>query len=138
MIYILIGLGLLLLVGIAGIVQINRKENPAPGHPSSEVSAECCGAHEVCESESLLTLHQEVVYYSDEELDHFKGVACAEYSLEQIEQFRDILLTLRTDEVAGWLKSLQLRGIFPPEIIREEALMIVRDLRELRDQSKHK
>ena len=55
-----------------------------------------------------------------------------DYTDLQIEEFRDVLVTLYMDEVAGWLKSLQLRGINPPLAIREEALMVVADFREMR------
>ena len=44
--------------------------------------------------------------------------------------FRDILLTLRPDDVAGWSRSIQLRGITLPEEIREELIMIVGEQRD--------
>jgi len=94
-----------------------------------EIADDCCGAHEVCESDSLLSSNDKPEYYEDEELDAFKEKAADSYTDEQIEQFREVLFTLKEREVAGWLKSLQLRQINPPEIIREEALMIVADRR---------
>ena len=33
------------------------------------------------------------------------------YTEEETEQFRDVLYTTKDDEVAGWIRSLQLRGI---------------------------
>ena len=93
------------------------------------IADDCCGAHEVCEADSLLSNSDKIEYYEDEELDVYKNMHIEDYSDEQIEQFREILLTLRDIEVSGWLKSLQLRNINPPEIIREEALMIVADRR---------
>jgi len=94
-----------------------------------EVADDCCGAHEVCESDSLLRSSDKVEYYEDEELDVYKSFSEENYTDEQIEQFREILFTLKEREVAGWLKSLQIRQINPPVIIREEALMIVADRR---------
>lgn len=91
--------------------------------------ADCCGAHEVCEKESLLTHDTAPVYYNDEELDTFQGVEATAYSNQQIEQFREVLYTMQEEEVPGWLRSLQTRGITPPLIVREEALMIVGELR---------
>lgn len=95
------------------------------------VADDCCGAHEVCESDSLLSSSDKVEYYEDEELDAYKNMIVENYNDEQIEQFREVLLTLKEREVAGWLKSLQTRQIIPPNIIREEALMIVADRRGL-------
>ncbi|MCT4645096.1 MAG: hypothetical protein N4A74_08935, partial [Carboxylicivirga sp.] len=95
------------------------------------VADDCCGAHEVCEADSLLSSSDKVEYYEDEELDDYRSKAADSYSDAQIEQFREVLFTLKEREVAGWLKSLQIRGVNPPEIIREEALMIVADRRGL-------
>ena len=81
--------------------------------------AACCGLHDVCEKD-----------YDDEELDAFKGRAPELYTTEEVEMFRDILLTLRPDDVAGWSRSIQLRGITLPEEIREELIMIVGEQRD--------
>ncbi len=93
--------------------------------------ADCCGAHEVCDKETLLSASDEIVYYQDEELDQFQGTPSNGYNPQQIESFREVLYTMRDDEVAGWLRSLQLRNINPPNAIREEALMIVSDVRDI-------
>lgn len=90
----------------------------------------CCGQHAVCEKDSLLAgVSEKIVYYEDEELDAYKGIAPDDYSDEQIEQFRDVLYTLRPDEVAGWARSIQLRQIALPSIIQDELLMIVAEAR---------
>ncbi|MDD6209028.1 MAG: phospholipase [Bacteroidales bacterium] len=91
---------------------------------------ECCGQHSICEKDSLLAaVSKEIEYYDDEELDLFKQKDSDTYSEPEIEQFRDILYSLKEDEVAGWLRSLQLREIPLPTSLREEALMIVRERR---------
>ncbi len=94
-----------------------------------EVADDCCGAHEVCESDSLLSSDDNIEYYNDEELDRFRDVISTAYSDEAIEEFRDVLYTLKEREVAGWMKSMQLRRVELPTIIREEALMIVEERR---------
>ena len=94
--------------------------------------ATCCGAHEVCEAETLLTLTDEIIYYDDEELDRFRGKAADDYADTEIDEFREILLTLQAHEVAGWLRSLNLRRIEPPSDIRDEALMVVSECRDER------
>ncbi len=92
----------------------------------------CCGAHEVCEAETLLALSDKVIYYDDEELDRFRGTRPDDYDDDAIDEFREVLLTLQTHEVAGWLRSLNLRHVDPPTEIRDEALMIVSEFRSER------
>ena len=95
------------------------------------VDMECCGQHEVCEKESLLAaLSKQIEYYNDEELDRFRGRRADAYSDDEIDEFRDILYTMRNDEVAGWVRSLQLRAVELPEDIRDEVLMIVGERRQ--------
>ena len=95
------------------------------------LGTECCGMHEVCEKESLLAaVSKEVEYYEDEGLDRFRGRDGAEYSSDEIEEFRYVLETMREDEVAGWCRSLQLRGVALPEALKDEVIMIVGELRQ--------
>lgn len=83
---------------------------------------ECCAAHEVCPSEQLLRseMRCETVYYDDYELDEFAGRRADEYTEEEVEQFRDILYTLRHDDMLGWERSLKRRGVIMPTPIHEE------------------
>lgn len=91
----------------------------------------CCGKHEICEKESLLVaVSEKIEYYEDEELDAYKGISAEDYTDEQIEQFRDVLCTLRPDDVAGWARSIQLRNINLPTIIQEELLLMISEMRE--------
>ena len=93
-------------------------------------SDECCGQHEVCEKDSLIQgISREIVYYDDEELDVFKGTAPSDYTEEQIEQFRDVLYTLQRDDIAGWARSIQLRGIQLPAPIHDELIMLAAEAR---------
>ena len=94
-----------------------------------EVTDVCCGQHEVCERDSLLTAAaKKPEYYDDEELDRFKGIEANTYDEESTGEFREVLYTLRQEEVGGWLRSLQLRGINLPESLRDEAFLIINDL----------
>ena len=70
------------------------------------------------------------MYYDDEELDAFKGREPDDYTSEEIDQFRDVLLTLLPQDIAGWGRSIQLRGINLPYEVREELLMIVAEARQ--------
>lgn len=97
--------------------------------PEVPVSEECCGAHDVCEKDSLLSSSSAIEYYEDEELDRFVGKTALEYSEEEEEEFREVLLTLQEEETAGWLKSLQLREIVMPQAVKDEALLIISEIR---------
>lgn len=92
--------------------------------------AGCCGKHAVCERASLLAAASvEPEYYDDEELDRYKGRPADGYTAEEVEEFEEVLTTMREDEVAGWIRSLQLRGIALPEDLRDEVILIVGEQR---------
>jgi len=128
--YILISL--LFLGLVAAAFGWYRYRNMPDDQPAvNPIDMECCGQHEVCEKESLLAaLSKQIEYYNDEELDRFRGRRADEYSPDEIDEFRDVLFTMRSDEVAGWVRSLQLRAVELPEDIRDEVLMIVGERRQ--------
>lgn len=93
--------------------------------------SECCGMHVTCERDSLLaSVSEKVEYYDDEELDVYAGRGADEYSESEIDQFREILLTLQPEDIAGWARSIQLRNITLPGEIRDELLLIVAEARK--------
>ncbi|MDD4821093.1 MAG: phospholipase [Bacteroidales bacterium] len=89
----------------------------------------CCGQHEICEKDSLLLMKDKIEYYDDEELDAYIGVSSEAYSEKAVSEFAEVFYTLKEEEVAGWTRSLQLRGIEIPETLKEEILMVVRERR---------
>lgn len=109
----------------------NDSEDQAETEPAQADSGEeCCGMHITCERDSLLAaVSQKIEYYDDEELDRHAGKSAAAYSEAEIEEFRDILLTMQPADIAGWARSLQLRNITLPEAVRDELLMIVSEAR---------
>ena len=91
---------------------------------------ECCGQHEVCEKDSLLAaVSKEIEYFDDEELDRFCGADENDYTEEDEEEFRNVLYTMKEEEVPAWIRSLQLRGVALPVGLRDEVVMIVDDVR---------
>lgn len=68
-----------------------------------------------------------VEYFDDEELDTFRGRQSDSYTDAEVEQFADVLYTMRQDEVAAWCRSLNLRGIALPDQIKDEVVMMVSD-----------
>ena len=121
---------------IAGVVRNRRlQEKVESGELEAipevnPVDMECCGQHEVCEKESLLAaISKQIEYYDDEELDRYKGMAGDAYSTEQEEEFRDVFYTMQEEDVAGWVRSLQLRGITLPDNLKDEVFLVVGELR---------
>ncbi len=106
------------------------KEQEEEAAKEQAEDSECCGQHEVCEKTNLMNTSLKYEYYDDEELDALAGINPEEYSDEQIAQLREVFETLKEYDVAGWLRSLQMRNIELPEDIKEDALLIVSDLRE--------
>lgn len=95
-----------------------------------EVDTECCGQHEICERDSLLAaVSKQIVYYDDEELDKYIGTAPDAYTPEQEDEFRDVFYTMQDTDVAGWVRSLQLRGIALPDNIKDEVFLIIGERR---------
>ena len=118
--------------------QVKREENVTEPAivPSEESIADatedggiCCGMHTVCEKTNLSPLTGEIVYYDDEELDRYRGREADSYTPEEVEEFRDVLLTLLPEDVAGWSRSIQVREINLPTEVRDELLLIVSELR---------
>lgn len=110
--------------------QRNHSQSNEENQPAETTEQECCGMHITCEKDSLLaSVSDEIVYYDDEELDRFAGRGEDQYSDKEIEEFRDVLLTLLPHDIAGWGRSIQLRGITLPSAVRDELLMIVAEAR---------
>lgn len=133
----------ILIIGIVvlGVVSLllgylhNRKRE-RDGEPIEEETVipdnECCGQHEVCEKDSLLAgISKKIEYYNDEELDRFRGKTSDSYSQEEADEFREVLYTMQENEVAGWCRSLQLRGIELPDQLKDEVFLIVGEIRTL-------
>lgn len=83
----------------------------------------CNGENAKCEQECLMeAATKEIEYYDDEELDRFKGREADEYTDEEVEEFSEVLYTMQPEEVAGWNRSLILRGINLPNQIKDEVI----------------
>ena len=132
-----VGLGLLILILFE--VRARREsrdeearlkaEQEAKERERQNLEGECCGQHLVCERETLLQTNAEIEYYDDEELDDLAGKEADTYTDEEAGLIREVFHTLQENDVTGWVRSMQLRGIQLPEDVREEALLIVRERR---------
>jgi hypothetical protein len=124
-------LALVLLGIVAGLVSwLHYRKAPKEELIVNPADMECCGQHEVCEKESLLAaISKQIEYYDDEELDRYKGRGEDEYTEEEAEEFRNVLYTMRSEEVAGWVRSLQLRQVNLPNDVKDEVFLIVGERR---------
>ena len=129
--YILIALSLICLVLVLVLRFSGKGDTETAAAEAAPRPEGCCGAHEVCEKESLLAAVSkgQIEYYEDEELDAFRGRPADQYSEAETESFRDVLYTMRSEEVAGWVRSLALRGVELPDGLKDELVMIVSERR---------
>lgn len=100
-----------------------------PSVVNHDESPSCCGLHLVCEKESLSPMSPEILYYDDEELDRFIGRDPESYTADEEEEFREILMTLRPEDITGWARSITQRQLSLPTSVRDELLLLVSDLR---------
>ncbi|MGZ2368228.1 hypothetical protein ACXR6G_00395 [Ancylomarina sp. YFZ004] len=100
-------------------------KNSDEQEPASEPLEECCGAHEVCETDLLNKMSEEIIYYEDEELDAYRNFEENDYNDDQIDEFREVLYSLKEKEIEPWLKSLELRHILLPSIIKSEVVFML-------------
>ena len=110
-----------------------READAQPAPAEDNIDGECCGMHITCERDSLSPVFAgPAEYFDDEELDVFSGRGADSYTDDEIEQFRDVLLSLIPDDIAPWARSIQQRGIQLPPVVRDELFMLVNEERARR------
>lgn len=93
----------------------------------------CCGAHEVCDDDTLIAaFNEKLEYFDDEELDRFKLRDSADYNDDETDEFRDIFYTVLDEEKPRWIRSLQMREISIPNQMKDEVVMVVSDMRDVK------
>ena len=123
---ILVGSLLILGIGLALWGKIGLKSDEDEAVREAPSCSTCSGSNSLCEQECLMeAATKEIEYFDDEHLDQFKGRNGAEYTDEEAEMFREVLLTMRREEAASWNRSLILRGIDIPYQVRDELIMMM-------------
>ena len=84
----------------------------------------CCGMHEVCEKAAEAVADNNL-YYDDEELDEFRGRDADSYTEAEVDRFREVLLTLRRDELLAWEAALRERQLALPAQLRDELILLL-------------
>lgn len=85
----------------------------------------CCGRHLICDKPLTPKPGEPIIYYDDEELDRFAGKNADDYTPEETEEIREVMETLLPEDVAGWVRSMQLRGINFPTTLRDELFILL-------------
>lgn len=106
-----------------------RQQTASPSDENTQPKTEpavCCGLHAICEKTGQI--NEPPVYYDDEELDRFAGRPSGDYTDEETEEFRDVLLTLLPSDAPGWSMSLEKRRINLPETLRPELELMLMEV----------
>lgn len=104
------------------LVKANIKdEKSASEEDGREIDPSCCGAHEVCDFDKVKVDVDKIEYFEDEDLDEYASIAEDRFTDEQIDEFREVLYSLQTEEIQRWLLSLTRRRIHLPSILNDEA-----------------
>lgn len=95
----------------------------------------CNGENTKCEQECMMeAATKDIEYYDDEELDVFKGRTADNYNDEEVEMFSEVLYTMKPEEVAGWNRSLILRGINLPNQLKDEVIGFLSEERSVKSE----
>ena len=125
MIYLIISLVVLGIVAALTSLQRSNDEDSTVATPAVSCGT-CNGTNQKCEQECMMEAStKEIEYYDDEELDRFCGRESDQYSDDEIAEFSEVLYTMRPEEVAGWNRSLILRGINLPDALKDEVIMLM-------------
>lgn len=123
MLYLIIAL--IVLGIVAALIAVVRSRQ---GHIDEVVTTTadcgtCNGENTKCEQECMMeAATKEIEYYDDEDLDRFAGRDADAYTDEEVEEFSEVLYTMQPEEVAGWNRSLILRGINLPNQLKDEVI----------------
>lgn len=126
---------IILAVVTAVLIYFLRKSKPLTQEEQAaqrrEVPDGCCGMHLTCVKDSLHSaVSTQIEYFDDEELDRLAHRDPESFTEAEKEELRDVLYTLREEEVAPWVRSIQLREIPLPQEIKDEVYMIVGEMRD--------
>ena len=131
--YYILGIIIIAVVALA-VIRFRKKEqtNITGVEPEKEseteprqIASDCCGAHEICEFNESEFNEEIITYFDDEELDELRNVRESDLTSENIDDLREVLYTLRTEEISKWLISIGRRHIHLPAILQQEARQLM-------------
>lgn len=127
MLYLIVALIVLgIFSAILGLLSHNKKGESSVILADSSSCSTCNGDDPKCEQLCMMeAATREIEYFDDEELDRFKGRQGNQYTDDEAEEFRNVMLTMQQNEVSAWSRSLTLRGIEVPYQVKDELLMLM-------------
>lgn len=127
MLYLIIALiALGIIAAVIGLLSHNKDGNPDVINNNTSSCASCDGFDPRCEQECMMeAATKPIEYFDDEELDEFKDRPSDKYSDDEVEMFREVLYTMKTEEVKEWCRSLTLRNISLPDQLKDEVFMMI-------------
>lgn len=127
MLYLIIALiALGIIAAVIGLLSHNKDGSPDVINNNTSSCASCDGFDPRCEQECMMeAATKPIEYFDDEELDKFKDRPSDKYSDDEVEMFREVLYTMKTEEVKEWCRSLTLRNISLPDQLKDEVFMMI-------------
>ena len=103
----------------------DSEEMQQPPVLGESASCSSCSLEGGCTGTCITDEYEEPEYFDDEELDRFRGRHSSEYTDKEAEEFREILYSMRQEEVREWFKSLNQRSIEVPDQIKDELILML-------------
>ncbi len=127
MLYLVIALiALGVIAAILGLLSHNKDGSSDVISNSTATCATCNGNDPRCEQECMMeAATKPIEYFDDEELDKFKERQSDSYTDDEAEMFREVLYTMKTEEVKDWCRSLTLRHVSLPDQVKDEVMLII-------------
>lgn len=127
MLYLVIALiALGIIAAVIGLLSHNKDGSPDVINNNTSSCASCDGFDPRCEQECMMeAATKPIEYFDDEELDEFKDRPSDKYSDDEVEMFREVLYTMKSEEVKEWCRSLTLRNISLPDQLKDEVFMMI-------------
>lgn len=127
MLYLVIALiALGVIAAILGLLSHNKDGSSDVISNSTATCATCNGNDPRCEQECMMeAATKPIEYFDDEELDKFKERQSDSYTDDEAEMFREVLYTMKTEEVKDWCRSLTLRRVNLPDQVKDEVMLII-------------
>ncbi|MBP5278352.1 MAG: hypothetical protein J6Z18_07700 [Prevotella sp.] len=118
-------LALGVIAAIIGLLSHNKNSDSDVINVGTDCTT-CNGDNALCEQECMMVAATcDIEYFDDEELDVFKGRQSDSYTDDEVEQFREVMYTMRQSEVKDWNRSLILRGVAVPDQLKDELVMLM-------------
>lgn len=127
MLYLVIALiALGVIAAIMGLLSHNKDGSSGVINNNTATCATCNGNDPRCEQECMMeAATKPIEYFDDEELDTFKERQSDSYTDDEAEMFREVLYTMKTEEVKDWCRSLNLRHVSLPDQVKDEVMIII-------------